>query len=219
MDIEQQEKDFLEFIYIGFGAILGAILTLGVTLVTDFFRRKKRAKEFRKIVLVELQELQVRLALTFYIMADKRGVLTIFEFKWICKLVKNYEGIAVSQKIREGLEQLEGKEEAELRIVFKTITKPETSRESAMKFTLTALKSGLLNLGQFRLKESRILFDILNLLDLYNQTVDDYRHFFALTFDPGIPENYQIATKNLSSAEGTIMSAAKALAEKIDLLK
>ena len=209
----------MEFLYIGFGAILGAILTLGATLVTDFFRRKNKAKEFRKIVLVELQELQVRLALTYYLMAEKRGALTISDFNWICELVHNYEGTAVNQEIRDGLEELRGKNENELRVAFQTRTKPETQREAVKKFTLTALKSGLLNLGQFELKESRILFDILNLLDLYNQTVDDYRYFFHLTFDPKIPENYPIASKNLSSAEGTIMSAAKALAGKIDLLK
>lgn len=206
----------MELLYIFFGWLLGIV---GSFLI-DYYRTNKIAKRSLDVIGGEIYDLQVRLALVYYLNGSKRSLVDIPGYRWVNNILSDYDGPLLERELSELLKTISAHDDNEIAVALKSQVAPESKRTGLHKYDVPILRSRLSDLIHLNTDTARRLIEIVVELELYNQQVDLYRYWFDKTFDSTISkENYKIVNDNLNTAETTIVWAAMKFAKKIEKLR
>ena len=95
----------------------------------------------------------------------------------------------------------------------------ETKGNSVKHARMPYLISQLHSIGSFSSNEQTILLEILEHTRIYNETVDEARELFSMTFDQGITgSNREIVEKSLRGKYVQLARRSRIIVERVDAL-
>jgi type II secretory pathway pseudopilin PulG len=128
--------------------VLGWLLGIGSPLIVDSIKRQFQKKSLRSAIHTELRELQLRLAMTAYLIASKQGIYDRNLLNWMANICSRYpseDARSISEKIQSLLvlsdQQLQSLAEAQ------RATRPPGL--GLKRFSLPFLDSNIADLDMF----------------------------------------------------------------------
>ncbi|WP_243295290.1 hypothetical protein [Geothrix mesophila] len=163
--------------------ILGWLFGLFSPLIVGTIQRRREAEEVRSTILRELDELRFQLASAVYLIDCNQGTSSRSSLEWVKSHLSELidkEGVsktidAITQMLRLSDENIE-------LVVQSARAKPE-STPALKTYGTPILVSRFSTLNYLDKKLQSSLVEIHLRLNLLNQTVEDYRKYFDLTFD------------------------------------
>ena len=112
--------------------------------------------------------------------------------------------------------QLDMTEEALQKFILSK--RDETKGKSVKYFRTPFLESQLSDLGQFSSNEQTILLEIMEHINIHNETVDEAKTYFSMTFDPSVTgKNRDIVNTSLNEKYLQLAERSRIIADKIDV--
>lgn len=197
--------------------ILGWILGLFSPLIIDKIKEKKKVKELRNSIFIELDEFKVLIAFIMYQLEVKYNRLDI---KLIEKLIPVFEDYNCIQNTDGTLTALKNFRELPSREFEILVEHYKTPGYLSLKILeLPFLKSKLGDLGILGLDLQRQLLDIHYMVNLYNKQVEESKFFYKMTFDGNITdENHLIVSDSLQQSYLDIANRVKIIFKRIESL-
>lgn len=192
--------------------VLGWLLGLLAPAIVAMIRDKRVAGVVKIALLTELHELQYRLVLMVYRVDSKYGELNQEFFRWAQSILIEYRGVNSSDTLLKTIGpilKLTEDEMAGLTEYAKQQSKPNAGL-ALKKYSLSLLDSNLPSLSKFDAILRGQLLEIKTHIGFMNETVEESRYYFRLSFQNGIsPENYSIANANMIDSYKTYASQAR----------
>lgn len=198
--------------------VLGWLLGLLGPAIVSAIRDRREAKRVREALLKELRELQFRIVLIIYLTESKYGKLDHSFFKWAESILTGYAGVNSADSLLKTigpLLNLTDKEMSDFAQHARQRHRPNTGL-ALKKISLPLLEVSLPSLTRFDSVLRGRLLEIKTHIGFINETVDDARYYFRLSFQNDISsENYQRANANMIDSYKTYASQARVVAETI----
>lgn len=198
--------------------ILGWLFGLLSPGIVSAMRDKREAKIIKAALLTELRELQYRLVLMVYRIESKYGELNREFFRWAQSILVGYGGINSADSLLKTigpLLKLTNDEMASLTQYARQKSQLNTGL-SLKKYSLSLLEANLTSLARFDTILQGRLLEIKIHIGFMNETVDESRYYFRLSFQNGISiENHRIANINMIDSYETYATQAKIVVEII----
>ncbi len=198
--------------------LLGWFLGLLAPSITNKIQEIKKSKQLKESILNEIDEFQITMASLVYQVESNFNKFDHDLINFLLPIYKNYKGVKEIKDTINGLEELVKLSSEELQKI-ENYKKNSYDSLSMKKYDLPYLKSKIHELSIFENEFQRKAFELLFLLDVFNEEVEESRFFFKLTFDGGIsPDNHQIASNELDNKYRSISQRARIILKKIELL-
>ena len=201
-----------------FYLLLGWLLGILSPLIIDRVKRHHQKEEFKKGLLVELEDVRYRLAGAVYLISSRFGRYNRDLLNWMHKISTDYN----DQKRLEAIEKLMKLSDKEIDALARTISYQHQQRELAFglkKYSLPFLDSNLRSVSLLDIKLQRLVIEIRARLNLINEEIDLNRFYFEKTFDSTLSEeNYKIITKNLDENYRNISNQFRIAVDKLTYL-
>lgn len=199
-------------IYTGFGWVLGFLSTL----VLQWINRRKRKKDFRLGLCVELKEAMPRLAGTYWLLKEALGELDRKAIDWTYSIFSEFA--KDEKRALKSLDSFRKKTDEDLKALALSIKASNKKKKtmSVKKLHLPFLQSNLPNVSLLSPASQRLVAAIQRNVDSLNEEIDLYSFYLKKTFDGTLSEeNYSIVNKNIDHAYGSIAGLSYKTAELI----
>ena len=138
--------------------------------------------------------------------------------RWIKAHLASYEGINKFENIEKSVDSFLEMPENDLHALVAG-RRDETEGKSVKHARTPYLVSQLRKIGSFSSSEQIILLEILEHTRIYNETVDEARELFSITFDQGITgSNREIVEKSLRGKNIQLAIRSRIIVERVDAL-
>jgi hypothetical protein len=197
----------MEFIYIGFGWLLGLLAPALTKRITDYYERKN----LEKIVFNDLKDLKKRLTPIVYLVYPKYGKFDKTVFDW---LKKNSDS-----DFNDGLKRFIelGWTEAQMIEHINAVGLQKNSSTYFKKVNLFAADSHLIKFG---LIDDFLVEKILEIkfhVHAFNEDIDSFRDDLKMTFLPGVTvENHRIVSAEINKKSIMIAEKSMFMVDKIN---
>lgn len=192
--------------------LIGWLLGLLTPVIIDAIRDEKEAKAIKIALFTELQEFQYRLMLLVYRVEGKFGKLDKEFFQWAQTILIAYKGINSSEVLLKTIGLLLKLTDEQM-ITYAQLTKLHDKPNSGLelkKYPLSLLDLDLRFLSKFDPMLRAQILEVKTRIGFLNETVDDARYYFRLSFQEGIsPTNYKNANSNMINSYITHSSQAR----------
>ena len=197
----------MEFIYIGFGWLLGLLAPALTKRIADYYEKQN----LEKIILNDLKDLKKRLGPIPYLVYPKYGKLDKEIFDWI----KDNAGIDFQTSLKEFIEQ--GLTEAQVITYLNTIGQQNGTLNYFKKMNLFATDSHFTKLSLIDKVLVEKVLEIKFHVQALNEDIDSFRDDLKMTFMPGITtENYRIVSAEIDKKSLMIAKKSMFITDKIN---
>lgn len=197
----------MEFIYIGFGWLLGLLAPAITKRISDQYDKKN----LENIIFNDLKDLKKRLSPIPYLVYPKYGRLNQDIFDWI---KNNSDGDFFA-----GLEQFieQGLTEAQVINYLNTTGQQNNTATYFKKMNLFATDSHLTKLSLIEKGAMEKILEIKFHVQALNEDIDNFRDHINMTFMPGItPENHRIVSSEIDNRSLMIAKKSMFIVDKIN---
>lgn len=163
--------------------ILGWLFGLFSPLIVGSIQRRREAKEIRSTILKELDELRFQLVLAVYLIDSNQGTLSRSNLEWVKNHLSQLTEKEESTKYIDATNKILALSDKDIEILAKSGQAKPESTPALKTYSMPVLVSKFSTLNYLDKKLQSSLVEIHLRLNLLNQTVDDYRKYFDLTFD------------------------------------
>ncbi len=197
----------MEFVYIGFGWLLGLLAPATTKRIADHYEKQN----LEKIILNDIKDLKKRLGGIPYLVYPKHGKLNQEIFNWI----KSNSSIDFDTGLTQLAEQ--GLTETQIINHLNTIGQQDVTTTYFKKVNLFATDSHLTKLS---LIENNLMEKILEIkfhVQALNEDIDSFRDDLKMTFMPGItPQNHIIVSVEIDKKSLMIAKKSMFIVDKIN---
>ena len=217
----QNNKDWIiPMMTIGFGWLLG----LMTNPVVSALKKKKQRKEVLNTLKIELATLQYRLAVMAYSLAEYLRKIDKDFLDWLFPTIESYETKYNDEKegLTNHIKNLLALSEIDLIAHYKAFDRMVNfpGRAKMLRKYSVPFMDNVIH--QLSILKSEILLQMVEIraqIELYHDHIDNWRHFFDLTFDPSISgDNRQSVENNLDKCFLDTLNRAKIIIKLISKL-
>ena len=194
---------------------IGWLLGLLSPIIINAIQERGKASKLQQSILSEIDEFRITMAALVYRVASNVNALNHELIEYLLPIyeasnsVKEYDGIFKGLREMQKLtpEQLHYAQEQQVSHRFLSVK----------KYDLPYLRVKVNELSSLDDDFQRKSFELLTLIDIFNEEIDESRFFHRLTFDENISlDKQQEIAEQLMSNYQTISRRAKIILEKID---
>ena len=204
----------IELFFVLFGWLLGILSSVIISHINDC----RMSNKIKTVIRNELIELQHRLVLVAYLFNLDYGEINHEFLRWVKNHLSSYEGInkdEVHEKLVDSFLEMSENNLHELIASQRDVTEAKSVKHARIPY----LVSQLHNIGSFSSNEQSMLLEILEHTRIYNETVDEARELFSMTFDEGITGiNREIVEKSLREKYIQLARRSRIVVERVDAL-
>ncbi len=200
--------------------VLGWLLGLFSSPITDSLKEASSRRSLRKALLAELDELRCRLAGVAFMAAQSQHLLTADLIRRLQRVYANYEGpLGASRRLAGALKELAGSEDEQIEALIRASQNAETHWMNK-QFSIPLLEQAVPSLSLFEPPSQRELLEVRTQLHMLNEITTERASFFRMTFDPAtMVENEEKILGNMAAAEKHTMERALIIIDRIDNLR
>lgn len=205
-----QIPDQISFIVLGW--LFGL---LGPIIVWKNIQRRE-ANAAKRAIRKELYEFQHRMVILSFSFTLRRGKFDKEYIAWLKQHLEKYKGLNKKDGIEVFVEQLDDVTDKEIEAFVIQQREVQAGAKTIKNSRLPYLTSKIGDLGGFREADQSTLFEILEQVNLYNQSVDDARQYLSVTFSSGLSdENFEKIVSNMEDCYGDLGLRAKIISDLI----
>ena len=196
--------------------VFGWLLGLSAPIITTLILNKRKSKTINAGIRNELKELQHRTVLSAYILHKDHGKFDHELLQWAKRHIDSYDGINKKESFKKIVDMELGLTEEALHQYVKSL-RDETKGKSLQYFRTPYLDSQLTEIGKFSTDEQTILLEIVEHIKINNETVDEAKAYFSMTFDTTITDNnHRIVNSSLDKKYLHLAERSQIIFKKID---
>ncbi len=201
-----------------FLVLFGWLLGLPSSVITASIKDYRKSIKIKTVIRNELIELQHRLVLAAYRFNLDYGEINHEFLRWVKNHLSSYEGInkdEVHEKLVDSFLEMSENNLHELIASQRDVTEAKSVKHARIPYLVSQLNS----IGSFSSNEQSMLLEILEHTRIYNETVDEARELFSMTFDQGITgSNREIVEKSLREKYIQLARRSRIVVERVDAL-
>jgi hypothetical protein len=183
-----------------FLVVLGWVLGIGSPLIVENIKSQFEKRSLRNGINTELRELQLRLAMTAYLIVSKQGIYDRDLLNWMADICSRYAS-EDTLRISETLKSLLVLNDQQLQSLAEAKRAARPSGLNLKSSSLPFLDSNIAELGMFDTGLRQKLIEVRAQLGPLNEEIELARFYFEKTFDSTLtPENYNIINDNIRSS-------------------
>ncbi|MDF3024724.1 MAG: hypothetical protein K0R10_2085 [Alphaproteobacteria bacterium] len=169
-------------------------------VIIDLYRKNRDAKETLRSVVIELNELQYKLAVTTYTMDLKYGRLEKDFIITLQDILNGYKGLHKTRNIKKLIDLQSELPDEKIKEFCDTQLAENGDGSLLKKIPTPFLDSKISSLGLVKEKFRNQLLEIKANIGMLNEIIDDSRYFFNLTYQNISPENHDKAVKAVNDS-------------------
>jgi len=196
-----------------FYLVLGGILTIAGTVFINLLQRRIRKRDFIKGVKTELRELKHTMAMIVFKMRHRLGQLEDDLYTFILPIIEEYQGPEKDQKEIEASRKLSTLS-YEQRLSLRDAGEIPGKTPRPIMYQLTFIENNLSAVSFLSMDVQRLILQIRQHLDYFNQQVKFVAAQFDLTFYPDT--DHEAINTNLEDGYNTLSKRANFIVEKIN---
>jgi hypothetical protein len=192
---------------------LGWCLGLLGPIIIDRIRRDYRVAELMRAIVLELHELQYRMALATYFMRKRLGIMPDDWLAWLESIVRSYTGPEPHAGILEAIVAFRSHSPEERRQAL-LIEHDPTRGLSLKEYTVPLLSAHVADISLFPVPFQVAALRVKGHLDMFNQHVRYLQGQFEKTFNAA-DQNYDTIRSNLDNGYQELGEIAKRIADAV----
>lgn len=196
--------------------LVGWLLGLAAPIIVDRIRERRQTAQIKSSVLIELTEIQYKLALTVYELSMRIGIWDRSVLEWLKSILEDYAGVRAEARIAESIERLLACSDKDLAAAAERGKAVRIGAVGFRKYNTPFIDGHKGNLALLPTDLQNLLIEVKAQLAILNEQIDDARFFYRKTFDSDIsPENYAIVEKNLKGVYADMCQHAQNIADLV----
>ena len=202
-----------KILLIFFGWLLGLLAPVITTLILN----SRKSETVKKGIRNELVELQYRAVLSAFVFHKDYGTFNHELLSWTKEHCSSYKGINEKEDLEKLINMaMEMSEETLQQYILSQ--RNENIGKSVKYLRTPFLESQLEEIGKFSPKEQTIILEILEHIKIHNDTVDEAKAYFSMTFDASVTgENRRIVNSSLNEKYKHLAERCRIIADKTDV--
>ena len=199
--------------------LLGWLLGLLSPKVIDTIKSDYRKKEFFKALCIELHDLQYRIALVGFQLAQKYGELDKEYLMWIKPIIENYNGNEPSESVGKLIDSLINADEAKFAAGIAHMRSEKGVGLSLKTYSASFFEFNLGELSKLPVCLQLKIHEFMNQLNYLNQDIIKTNEINKMTFDSSITEeNHDRLIGDLNSRYAFMQGICKSIVDKLDAI-
>jgi len=196
---------------------LGWLLGMLSPVVVDAIRRQREVKEIRKALLVELKDLQSRLANTVYLLSLRTGKYDRAFLEWFKPIIERNNYLHKLDNVLKSTEYGLALTDDQLAVAAKQLLASEGGGLGLKNHYAPLLEAKIGQLGSFDVEYQRLLLEIHSRLTIVNEEIEQYRFYFQQTFSSDISDvNHKLIIQNIDGSYMAVQTQARMICDFID---
>jgi hypothetical protein len=196
---------------------LGWLVGLLSPIIVDAIRRRREIKEVKAALIVELLDLQYRLAMTAYVIEIRIGGYDRQFLEWFKAILERYQGPHKSDKVLQTITSSLTLTDEQLALVAEKHEGGPNKGAGLKKHHAPLVDSKLGQLGTFSPKFQSLMLEIHSRLNILNEEIDQYRFYFNATFSGNLSElNHNLITENVQGSYSAVATQCRMICDIID---
>jgi hypothetical protein len=206
------EKLMNEVLLITLGWLFGLLSPRMIDSIKSYYEKI----DFLKGIVAEAKDLQYRLALGSYTIAQKEGLLTREKLIWFKSVLLSYQGSEFKDPILLLINTvLNSENDSELKALNSFGN--ETQKAISLKnYSASFLSSNIEKLHTLPISFQVLVHEFLNVLSILNQEIVIATKYHGMSFESSIsPANYILVVQNLHESYLNISTQGQRASEKL----
>lgn len=196
--------------------LLGWLLGLLSPRIIDAIKAKYEKRELASAIRSEAEDLQYRVAITSFLLAQRYGDVSRDYLIWLKPKLFQYKGNEPVEAVRKFVEELLKADEGHLLAVAEHLRAEEGVGLSLKRFNASLIESSLGTLRNFPVEYQRKIHEFRNQLSVLNQEVERALESQRMTFDSSISEqNHDRLTADLMEKYKIIQGMCMRVSDRI----
>lgn len=201
--------------------LLGWLLGLLSPRIVDAIRAKYLRRDLARAIQSEAEDLQYRIAITSFLLAQKYGHVSREYLVWLKPKLLRYKGNEPVQSIRTFVEHLQAASDDQLVAIVAQMRAEEGVGLSLKRFGAGLIEASLASILHFSPEYQRRIHEFRNQLSVLNQEIDRAMESMRMTYDSAMSdENHRRLEADLvykyQTIQGMCMRVADRLQEVVD---
>lgn len=181
--------------------LAGWLLGILSPFVTEKIRDSQKRVELLRTIRAELDELQHRLVIFTYKLAQHLGTRDRKLLQWVLENLKKYRGILPTEITIDAMEKLSKGTDEQLEALASHMKAPKKMSLGLKTFEIPYIDAHLGEINLLTLEQQRRIFEIRTRLHLINQEIHNANYFFRKTFSSNVSEdNARILSANIDTS-------------------
>jgi hypothetical protein len=184
--------------------------------IIDAIKAKYERRELAAAIRSEAEDLQYRVAITSFLLAQRYGEVSRDYLIWLKPKLIQYKGNEPVELVRKFVEQLLVAEPEQLLAVAEHLRAKEGVGLSLKRFNASLIESSLATLRTFPVEYQRKIHEFRNQLSVLNQEIERALDSHRMTFDSSISEqNHDRLTADLKEKYKIIQGMCMRVSDRI----
>jgi hypothetical protein len=202
-----------ELLYLLLGWLLGLI---GPRII-DSIKAKYSRRDLCAAIRVEAQDLQYRVAITSFLLAQRFGGVTREYLEWLKPKLAKYQGNEPVESIRKFVETLLAADDNQMQGIINHMRAEEGVGLSLKRFSASLIESSLVTLHNFPADYQNYVHEFRNQMSPLNQEIEAALLVHRMTFDSRITEeNHRRLTNDLNAKYQIIRGMCIRVADRLE---
>ncbi len=196
--------------------ILGWLFGLLSPRIVDAIRNKYVRRDLAKAIRSEAGDLQYRVAISSFLLAQEYGEVSKEYLAWLKPKVAQYKGNEPIQSIQKFVQALLDASNDQLLAVAEHVRAPEGKGLSLKRFSASFVEASIGQLQRFPANYQVLVHEFRNQLSVLNQEIDCATEYLRMTFDSSLSgDNHARLTSDLSYKYTVIQGMCMRVADRL----
>lgn len=199
--------------------IIGWLFGLLSPRIVDLISLNYRKRDIARAVAIEARDLQYRLAIVSFLLAQKYGEITREYLSWLKPMLEQYTGKEPRKATYDLVEYLQGADDQ----IFSAMIQAERAEEgmglSLKQYSASFIECHLPNFSLFSTEYQSYIHEFRNHFSILNQEIAGAIQYQQMTWDSSITgDNHQRLAQELSQRYANLQTIFHRVCDRLDLL-